>query len=253
MLSRQNISDIARLTRLKPYQQEKHYLQTLILSSLYSKLRSELVFKGGTALFFSIGLPRFSEDLDFTLTENIDLKSLAENVSRDLDLFGVKNQLRKLERSAISWSFKIAAEGPLFTREIERCFVAVDISTREKIAQMVPKEITPIYPDILPFNVLFLGEEDIVAEKIWAILTRNSARDVFDLHFLLNKNIAIQMPMVAVKIQYYQKNFSLKEFTEKLEEKKAIWESELQQLVIGSLPPFADAKRAILENLHKVL
>ncbi len=55
--------EIAKLNRLRPWQQEKHYIQSLILNSL-SEL--PLVFKGGTYLWFFHGLKRFSEDLDFT-------------------------------------------------------------------------------------------------------------------------------------------------------------------------------------------
>ena len=48
MMSRAELVEMARATGLKPHQQEKHYVQSLALRSVYS--RASPVFKGGTAL-----------------------------------------------------------------------------------------------------------------------------------------------------------------------------------------------------------
>lgn len=46
----------------------REYLQALVLRSFYeSEAFRNLAFVGGTALRFLHGLPRFSEDLDFSL------------------------------------------------------------------------------------------------------------------------------------------------------------------------------------------
>lgn len=65
-------------------------------------------------------------------------------------------------------------EGPLFTREIERCFVGFEISKGERVLRE-PKwvEFDPPYPDVLPFTVWVMDLEEICAEKIRSILTRN--------------------------------------------------------------------------------
>lgn len=251
MLSKVILQDIARLTKLKLHQQEKHYIQTLILNSLYASVTDELVFKGGTALFFSMGLPRFSEDLDFTADKEVDFSLLAEKIHKDLELLGVENEVRKKERTAVSFTFKIAAKGPLFTQEIERCFVDVEISTREEVAQKKVKELNPVYPDVPPFTVLFMDEEEIVAEKIRAIMTRSKARDAYDLCFLLQKNVAVSLPLIEKKLGYYKKKFTLQEFTKKLSEKESFWEAELKNLVLGTLPSFLKAKKLILAKMRQ--
>lgn len=251
MLSKITLQDIARLTRLKLHQQEKHYIQTLILNSLYAFITDELVFKGGTALFFSVGLPRFSEDLDFTAVKEVDFSLLAEKIHTDLELLGIENEVRKRERSPVSFSFKIAAKGPLFTQEIERCFVDIEISTREEVAQKTVKELRPVYPDVPPFTILLMGEEEIVAEKIRAIMARSKARDVYDLYFLLQKNVAASLPLIEKKLAYYKKKFTLQEFIKKLNEKESFWEAELKSLVLGVLPPFAEVKKLILAKMRQ--
>lgn len=251
MLSKMALQDIARLTKLKLHQQEKHYIQTVILNSLYASVTDELVFKGGTALFFSMGLPRFSEDLDFTAVKDIDFFLLAERIHHDLELVGIENEIRKKERTSVSFSFKIAAKGPLFTQEIERCFVDVEISTREDVAQKSVKEISPVYSDIPPFTVLLMGEEEMAAEKIRAMMTRSKARDIYDLYFLLQKNVVVSSPLIGKKLAYYQKKFTLREFTEKLNEKESFWEAELRNLVLGILPPFAEVKKLILAKMGR--
>ena len=85
--------EIAKLNRLRPWQQEKHYIQSLILNSL-SEL--PLVFKGGTYLWFFHGLKRFSEDLDFTASEELHDR-IPEMVSRALALFGIMNEFKKIK------------------------------------------------------------------------------------------------------------------------------------------------------------
>ena len=52
------------------YQKEKDYLQHIVLSRIFSRIGSEIIFKGGTSLQKCFGLDRFSEDLDFTASEN---------------------------------------------------------------------------------------------------------------------------------------------------------------------------------------
>ena len=66
---------------------EKNYFQDLFLFYLYKKT-NKFIFKGGTALYKIYNLPRFSEDLDFSLVEHFSpdnaekiIKEIAENSS----------------------------------------------------------------------------------------------------------------------------------------------------------------------------
>jgi len=245
MLSKEQLFEISEFTRLKPHQQEKHYIQTVLLSSLYSILSKELVFKGGTALFFCYGLNRFSEDLDFTVVQPIDLKKLLATLDKDLEYLGMPKRIGKINENMISLSFKVGAEGPLYSREISRCFVDVEISKRENVEHFDVVEIKPFYPDILPFTICIMKKEEILAEKIRAIMTRNYARDIYDSYFLLHQGVAVDLHLINKKLSYYHKHFNKEEFLRKVHEKKENWESELKPLIIGELPPFKDVAKKI--------
>lgn len=253
MLTREELIEISRATGLKPYQQEKHYVQTLALRFIYSEIATELVFKGGTALWFFHGLNRFSNDLDFTLVGEVDLDGLMERLRRNFELLNFPLTAKKVKDDEISFSFRIGVEGPLFTREIERCFVGFEISKRERVIESPQTiEVDPPYPDVLPFTVPVMGLEEICAEKVRAVLTRNYARDLYDLWFLLRKKrVRVRRDLVDEKLRYYGKKFTLEEFREKLEERRRYWESELRPLIFGTLPDFKTIEREALAAVPK--
>jgi len=250
MIDRETLIRIAKFTGMKPFQQEKHYIQLLILRSIYSFVSRELVFKGGTALSLFYDLNRFSEDLDFTLRENFDFKGLVSEVSKDLEAFGVRNNVKIMEDNPSSFSFRIGAEGPLFTKEIERCFVRVEISKREEVIKEVEvKELKPIYADISPFLVTVMNAEEILAEKIRALFHRAKARDLYDVWFLLQKGVKIDVELVNKKLSYYKMKFDKEKFIEKVSSLEKSWISELQPVIIGNLPDFHAVKRFLIEQL----
>ena len=253
MIGKKELLRISRITGMKPHQQEKHYVQTLVLRSIYSM--HDMIFKGGTALMFSMGLDRFSEDLDFNLLDdNLDAGEFMQSILTDLDYMGVQAQgslISDMERSLV---IRIGAQGPLFSREIERCYVRIDMSRREKIIQS-PDTVfveTP-YPEQLPFSVSVMSPAEILAEKIRALMTRNKARDLYDIWFLLKKDIEINHTLVKAKLEYYGKHLDLGETDEAIMRKKGIWESELAPLIFSPLPGFEIVGESVLHEMEKHL
>ena len=109
MLTKRDLLDVPLEFNL--YQKEKDYLQHLILSRIYSKADSGLVFKGGTSLQKVFGLNRFSEDLDFTTQENFELDKLEKGIS-ELENFYPTTFERIQKNQSITYKIKI--EGPLY-------------------------------------------------------------------------------------------------------------------------------------------
>ncbi|MEK6936261.1 MAG: nucleotidyl transferase AbiEii/AbiGii toxin family protein [Nanoarchaeota archaeon] len=249
MITKQELLDLTRISHFKPHQQEKHYIQTIILNSIYSTLTNELVFKGGTCLLFFYGLNRFSEDLDFTMTKDFDSKKLISNITKDLENIGINNKISNLKENSISLSFKIGVEGPLFNKEIERCFVKIDISKREEVYNFKILELKTNYKEIIGFTLNVMSEEEILAEKIRTLLTRNQARDLFDTYFLLNKNIKIDINLINKKLEYYEKTFNKKEFIKAVQNKEDIWLPELNPFILGEIPNFKEVKKYVLDKL----
>jgi predicted nucleotidyltransferase component of viral defense system len=250
MIDKETLIRVSKFTGMKPFQQEKNYIQLLILKSIYSTCSRELVFKGGTALTFFYNLNRFSEDLDFTLTKSFNFKNLVSEVGKDLEAFGVRNKIIILEDNPNSFSFRIGAEGPLFTKEIERCFVRVEISKREKLIKEVDiKELKPIYADISPFLVTVMNVEEILAEKIRALLHRVKCRDLYDVWFLLKNGTKFDIDLINKKLSYYEKVFDKNEFITKIRSLEKSWAHELKPIIMGNLPEFSAVKNFVTKAI----
>ena len=248
MIDKETLIRIAKMGGLKPFQQEKNYIQTLVLKSIYSLISRELVFKGGTALAFFYGLNRFSEDLDFTLMGGLDFKNLLEGVEKDFEALNARAYFKTLEDNPSSFSFRIGVQGPLFTGEVERCFVRIDISKMDKIVKEVEvKELKPVYFDISPFFIPVMRIEEILAEKIRAVIWRTKARDLYDIWFLLKNGVKIDYSAVGEKLSYYKKEFGEKELKEKIAGLRGTWEKELRPVVMGVLPDFNAVNKDVLK------
>ena len=251
MITKEELKDIARFSHFKLHQQEKHYIQTIILNSIFSTVNDELIFKGGTCLLFFYGLNRFSEDLDFTMIKEINMKKVISNIKKDLENLGVNYRITEMKDTNNSISLKIGVEGPLFSKEIERCFVSMEISKRENVKNYKTSELKSIYRDILGFNIYVMAEKEILAEKIRALVTRNQARDLFDIYFLLKKNTEIDIDLVNRKLTYYKKVFDKKEFIKAVKDEREAWISELNPFVIGNLPDFKDVSSFVIANFNR--
>jgi len=228
---------------MRPWQQEKHYIQALILSSLADE---PLVFKGGTYLWFFHGLRRFSEDLDFTAIGAIH-DDLPIRVSRDLALLGVENNVKDVESNNAGVSFRVAAKGPLNTGEKDIYYVYVEISKREKVIMksMSVKLDIPAYQ--MPIKVISgMALDEVAAEKVRAIMSRNKARDVYDLYYLIKeKGVKFNLDLTNRKLAYLSKSFSREELIEELNKKEDIFERELKGILFVKPPDFNEAKHII--------
>lgn len=252
MITRQELMDLARLSHFKPYQQEKHYIQTIILNSIYSAITDELVFKGGTCLLFFYGLNRFSEDLDFTMVKELDSKKLISIIKKDLENLGINHKISDLKETPLSLSFKIGAEGPLFNKEIERCFVRIDISKREEVENVKTIELKTNYKEIIGFSMNVMSEKEILSEKVRALLTRNQARDLFDFYFLLAKNTEWDIDLINKKLEYYKRVFDKKELINAVTNKKPIWIPELNPFILGEIPKYNEVEKYVLDKIQKI-
>ena len=249
MISKNELLEIAKLMGMKPWQQEKHYMQYLALNSIAEE---PLVFKGGTYLWFTQGLDRFSEDLDFTVSEYLS-HNIAEKVSRNLGLFGVENKIKLITNNETGLSFRISAKGPLNTAKIDECVVYVEISKREQIL----KQVLPVkldYPSYsLPIKVISgMALEEVGAEKVRAIFTRQKARDIYDLYYLITKKeIKFDEDLINLKLQYYKMKFSTTLFLKSVAGMQDYYDRELKGLVFGELPKFGEVKKHISDWINR--
>ncbi len=248
MLNREELRSYQILLGFNIWQVERDYLQHLFLLLLSRRSGSELIFKGGTALQKTWGLNRFSIDLDFTQQGELP-KNLFPQLEADLSSFGWKTKFKE-EKKKESILVKFAVQGPLY-RGTERTLTVlrVEISFRERV-QLAPevKEVIPIYPDFQPYLVLVMNSEEILAEKIRAIFTREKARDVFDLRFLLAKGIKLREGIVNKKLEKFGVKFSKSSLQQHLKKVANIWEEELSQL-ISRVPEYTQVVKEIIKRV----
>jgi predicted nucleotidyltransferase component of viral defense system len=243
MLDKETLVKISKLYNLKPWQQEKHYIQNLVLVVLSEY---PMIFKGGTYLWFFHGLDRFSEDLDFTAESELP-GDFGKKVSEGLSMFGVENTIKRMSKDERSTSFHITADGPLQTSEKDRCHVYIEISRREKVIRRPLSLELGFDAYKLPVKIIQgMGLEETAAEKVRAIMTRNKARDLYDLEFLIKKDVTVDKPLIKEKLEYYGLKFSFEQFAEKIKEKEESYAMELEPLVFGDLPDFSETEKGIL-------
>jgi predicted nucleotidyltransferase component of viral defense system len=86
----------------------REFLQVLALKVLYDAGHFEnLAFVGGTALRFLFGLRRFSEDLDFSLTQKKDysFSAIEADLKRGFELSGLQVQTKSKEVKTVQGTF----------------------------------------------------------------------------------------------------------------------------------------------------
>ena len=191
------------------------------------------VFKGGTCLQKAFSLPRYSEDIDFTLNDATFVLPDFDALSAFLSSYGFGQTKVKKASDFRFLSAKLRVQGPLYNgKELSEATVILEFSLREKtIFPPVAKTITPPYPDFLAYALPVMDEKEIACEKIRAILTRYSARDLFDLYFLLRQeSISVEKNWVDEKLKYYDKKFGFEEFAERVGKVKKIWVKEISSL-----------------------
>ncbi len=215
-------------------QKEKDYVQHWALVFL-SRSGFEGVFKGGTCLQKAFGLPRYSEDLDFTLNEAKEPDF--ESMSAFLSSAGFSGLVWKKESTDVSMSAKLRYRGPLYSgASLSEGTILFEFSKRER-AILEPRivTITPPYPDLLSYQIRVTALGEIAAEKIRAIMTRSSARDLFDLYFLLNKKAKIEENVVNAKLEYYGLSFNEKQFEQRVKILEKTWSKEMTALTPNML------------------
>ncbi len=223
-------------------QLELDYFQHFILGKLFEKFNT-IYFEGGTCLQKCYGIKRFSEDLDFNYTD-VDINKIIRFIE---DAFETK--INNYYETKFGVSFSIRFEGILFTgSSLSLCKISFDFRNKDIFNKPLKKIIRPIYKDLPNYFLLALNEEEILAEKIRAILTRYKARDVYDLNELLLNGINIDFKLVNKKLKTYNKIFNIKEFELKLEEKRSIYKEEIKRLT-NIFDDFETSKKRILDKI----
>jgi len=217
MLEKDIALQLSRELKIDLFTIYREYLQILFLKYFYRQKESQKIyFKGGTALRLLYGSFRFSEDLDFTsLVKKEELKELINKSINELSVEVAGVHFKKTESIADSFSGRIFQEIPEFKIPLT---IRLDFSLREKPVLSVDSSyLETIFP-VSPYpHVSHFKPEEMLAEKIRAVLTRCRGRDVFDFWFLLSKRVPVDWNLVNKKMTIYKKKVSKKDLLRALE------------------------------------
>lgn len=199
MITREELQRKAAQAGVRVQMQERDYALGWFLLGLVqvSSLRRTLAFKGGTALR-KMYFPdyRFSEDLDFTLIASLDESDLQD---------GIVSVIREVERMSglRMWIAKWKVKRDIVDEEVYQARVAyvghfgpstspprirLDL-TRYELLVLPTEPMGVIHPysdaPADPCCVLTYRLEEMLTEKLRALLRRCYPRDVFDVWYLL--------------------------------------------------------------------
>lgn len=176
--------------------------EMILLQGLFSgKLAQKLIFKGGTALRLAYNSPRFSEDLDFSLTEEIkneDFAELIEKTVKDLPTAKIKELTEKYYTHFALLHIKEPYLKQVFPIKIEVSKRPVSWKiNKDYVSAPVKSQIVPL--EVVGFTVTM---ERVFKDKKRMIKERDKARDLFDLWWLgqkLDKKVSFNLKDAEIK------------------------------------------------------
>lgn len=230
-MNRAELSRFIGITGSTLGQVEKDYFHHILLSAISRYSAGKLVFKGGTALQKMGYVDRFSEDLDFTAVEPIDIEKIIRVSLESVSRYNFSASFDRKRDGEDSSGFRLKIEGPLYQRGKGICTIIMDISTREMIVLSPEiREYSPVYPNITSYILKNIALEEILAEKVRAIMTRRRPRDLYDLSMLIKRGIQPDGSIIQNKLDYYDLRFDHESFMKRVKDLDKSWSSEMDQL-----------------------
>ena len=251
-MRKEELAEIASIRGLSLRNVELDYLLDVCLHTV-SRYRRALVFRGGTALYKFHGLDRFSEDLDFVQGKGrIDLEKVRDRIVRSCGLLGLGCVLGRFERYRNEINMDLHFRGPLYDgRKESMTRVAFNVSLRESPQEVETSFYTSSYKEIPAYELHVMSAQEMMAEKVRAIMTRDKPRDLYDLWFLSRKRVGLDVSMVRRKLALYDLEYAPDELIAAAESRKGAWKRDLGSLVMGRLPDFGEVMSELREYLDQ--
>jgi predicted nucleotidyltransferase component of viral defense system len=270
MIKPQEISKIASREGVRPQQIEKDYIISWVLWGIYNHgiLKDALIFKGGTCIKkIFIEDYRYSEDIDFTLDPSLEKTLSDEDIynafneifvslkeAANIDL-SIPEDSKEVHESG-SLKFFIDYIGPLGGKSDH---IKTDIGKGEKLEfEVVKKTMLNDYSDLEAegeVTILSYSLEEIVIEKMAALMGRTIPRDIYDFEYLTNaEGIELQDVFIEFQQKAEHKGQDPKEFVQKVTAKEKIFEKAWTENLshqIKDLRKFKDVWRDFNKQLRQ--
>lgn len=200
----------------------KEIIQEIILAGLArANFFDKAAFYGGTALRIFHGLPRFSEDLDFTLLSaqpDFSLKTYFHSVVETLKSFGLEVEIEEINKKVFTdvesaflkantrIHFLKIESGKKFADKIQdnkKISIKFEVDTSpplgfETEVKVLPPPITASVKALKP-SYLFAGKMHAILFRKWK--SRIKGRDFYDLLWYLGQNIPMNLEYLENKMR----------------------------------------------------
>jgi len=169
----------------------REYIQAFVLRSLHdSEAFRSMAFVGGTALRFLENLPRYSEDLDFSLVDEqgYEPQRWLKKIKTELELSGFECTMRWNEKKTVNAAWLglpgLLRQVGLATSPQQKISVKLEIDTRPPAGAGLARTVVKRH---LTFVVCHYDKSSLMAGKVHALLARSypKGRDWFDLVWYL--------------------------------------------------------------------
>ena len=187
----------ARELKIDKTQVVREYWELIILKGLYeSSIGRYLIFKGGTALRLTYGSPRFSEDLDFSLTINALKKKFSSLIKKMIAPFP-ELSLTDLEEKYYTYLAEIKVTQNYLSLPFR---IKIEISKREMKGYKWELKLLSSPATVIQVMGQVATLEQIYKDKLACLEGRAKPKDLFDLWYVSEK----------LKIPYSSKKMSIK-------------------------------------------
>ena len=234
---------------------ERDYVQNWFLNELYSNT-GNLIFKGGTAIRKAyIRDYRFSDDLDFTLANEMSREDLVVFIekTRDntrkkvgidfedvFDLVEVANGWKALlhYHSSLTRNFRIKIKLDITKFNLEKVFLPLEERT-----------MFHNFSDSCKTKLIIYSLDEIMAEKMRALFDRGWPRDFYDVYRLWDiADMNISVPIFEKKCEFKGVKPDIKALMMDREQLKGNWNHSLDHQM-NAVPDFDEVFESLLCRL----
>ena len=191
-----------------------------ILDELYkdTEIKNMLVFQGGTALRLFYGGIRYSEDLDFCITEEREfeleliekfIQTLKKSIKQKFDIDIEIKYKQKLINNVEKWEIKFYSHYGKNNQMKRKHLIKLEIAKKIKSFDNSEIHIASRFKENY-LNIVSRVEslEEILTGKIVALAFRPEIkfRDLWDIKFLADNNVKLDMNLLFMKNENYSHN-----------------------------------------------
>lgn len=176
----------------------REYLQVYALRAMFEKGHfAQVAFVGGTALRFIFNVPRFSEDLDFSIVNSngYDFKHMLDEIKQVFTsanyLMSIKFKSERIVNTAFLKFPELFHLAGMTHRKDQNLSIKLDIDTNPPKGATLASSLVNKY---FPITFSHYDLPSLFAGKLHAFFTRPyvKGRDYFDIIWLLSRNKDIQ-------------------------------------------------------------